>query len=813
MFIGSFFDKRSPVVCSYKYKKRGSKLPFLPNLSDTDYADPKSEKLLDGRAVAWSGLTLLDGGVDICFDFSAACFVDHVRLKQGNGSAIKSVEIFCREDGVLKPVGRFDAKTGTAIKDEEITVQIGWNCNNLLLRLNSDFLHIIIENLDIRGALCENARVFPLPNKISCENKTALDINEIAGICADGDDAMFAAVLLSKKISERYGVNLEINPPSGRIIEIIKGTGVPEGYKINAGTDTCKVEGFDRRGLIYGVETLLQLINDKKIPTCSVEDSPAMEFRGVHLGLPERSQIDFFKRLIKYLFVPMCYNTIFIELAAAMRYDKYPQINEKWVEASEDYKEGRGPKPPHFEMLCNGSFLEKDEVTEIVSYAKDFGFEVIPEIQSLGHVQYITMAFPELAEIEVSDLDKKNIDFYSEDERPDVKFYHSCCPSNEKYYEVLFNIVDEVLEVVQPERFVHMGHDEVYQIGVCELCEKRGAAEMFAEEVTRLHDYLAKKGLRMMMWADMLHDVTGYKTPPAIKKIPKDIVMLDFIWYFHLDKDIEKHLLANGFEVMVGNLYSSHFPRYEERISKKGMIGGEVSTWVGIDEYTLGMEGKMYDFVFTANMLWSSDYDSRMRLSYDSFAESFIRNVRPYIGGHKIEKREKRILFKPDNKFGIPCDVFGALPEGIDGGLTISSGGLGKEIPVGGKYNRLAFCHAADKTTQRGAWEDLIEIGSYKVLYEDGTSEVIPALYGGNTGLLKSRYATPLHSPIFRHEGYCSTYFSDPIYGKTTYGEDYTIYRYTWSNPSPDKKIERITMHHSNNTDANILLFLIEGEL
>ena len=54
---------------------------------------------------------------------------------------------------------------------------------------------------------------------------------------------------------------------------------------------------------------------------------------------------------------------------------------------------------PHGSMVAGGELLEKDEVRDFVEYVKDFGIEVIPEIQSWGHVQYITYAYPEIAEL------------------------------------------------------------------------------------------------------------------------------------------------------------------------------------------------------------------------------------------------------------------------------------------------------------------------------------------------------------------------------------------------------------------------------
>ena len=68
------------------------------------------------------------------------------------------------------------------------------------------------------------------------------------------------------------------------------------------------------------------------------------------------------------------------------------------------------------------------------------------------------------------EAEKKKIDTRAEDAKPNEFYYHSYCPSNPKSYEILFDIIDEVIEVFKPEEYVHMGHDEVYQLGVCPVC-------------------------------------------------------------------------------------------------------------------------------------------------------------------------------------------------------------------------------------------------------------------------------------------------------------------------------------------------------
>src|SRR5690554_7996773 len=91
------------------------------------------------------------------------------------------------------------------------------------------------------------------------------------------------------------------------------------------------------------------------------------------------------------------------------------------------------------------------------------------------------------------------------DQPPSTFYHHSYCPLHDKSYEIIYDIIDEIIEVTKPERYVHMGHDEIYQIGLCSRCKGKDHAELYAKHVTSMHDYLKKKGYGMMIWADMLH--------------------------------------------------------------------------------------------------------------------------------------------------------------------------------------------------------------------------------------------------------------------------------------------------------------------
>ena len=112
-----------------------------------------------------------------------------------------------------------------------------------------------------------------------------------------------------------------------------------------------------------------------------------------------------------------------------------------------------------------------------------------------------------------------------------------------------------------------------------------------------------------------------------------------------MDKDIEDHLLERGFKVIMGNMYSSHYTRYETRRSKKGIIGAEVSTWARGDESTFARLGKLYDFIYSANMMWSDAYRENLRFTYDDIIASMLPRIRSRLHGESFPSQAARRTF------------------------------------------------------------------------------------------------------------------------------------------------------------------------
>ena len=112
--------------------------------------------------------------------------------------------------------------------------------------------------------------------------------------------------------------------------------------------------------------------------------------------------------------------------------------------------------------------LTKERVRELVQYCKERYLEVIPEVPSFSHSDYLLTRHHELAERQ-------------EDMYPDAY-----CPSNPESYRLLFDIMEEIIAVFAPKR-MNIGHDEAYSIGLCEKCRTKDAATLYAEDIKKIY--------------------------------------------------------------------------------------------------------------------------------------------------------------------------------------------------------------------------------------------------------------------------------------------------------------------------------------
>lgn len=796
MYITDLFRDESSTL-RYTYFFRNSEKHIFPTSpgerADGPWFDRGDGKLFEGQ-IGYSGYSVLDRGVDLALDLGGRYFLDHLTMTLAPNSQIDGLDVI---DGDGRLVGR--AVSAETNFGREFTISLGCFAERLTLRIHTVFADFDIMSISLPAATGIEESVYPLPTKATY-GEGILPFSAITGITVD-EPAAGAATYLSERLSDELSVTL---PTGEGNIRFFCATREDDGYTLSVGADGVTVTAGCTRGFFYAAASLIQLAREGGFCYAEIDDSPMMALRGAHLPLPRYDQIPFVYRLVREILVPMRYNFIIFELAGAMEYKCHPEINETWLEAGRRTKAGEWPRMPHHGFVGE-DILTHETIRDICAYVRSFGLEVVPEVQSLSHVQYLTKTYPEMAEEKPKTVEEE-IDHAKADIKPNEFYKHNLCPRHPKYYDLIFSLIDEIVEVIRPERFVHIGHDEGYDLGTCPICAGH-AAEIFAEEVTRLHDHIAGLGLETMMWSDMIHPGTdNYLVPEAAKDIPRDILMLDFTWYFSLARDIEDELLPYGFPVAIGNMYSSHFPRYETRSKKPGMVGAQVSTWQRNTEEACGRSGKMFDFVFTATMMWNPDYDSTCRLTYTELVKKFLPGMRRRIG--ELPSVEISAIDIGGDLRSVPAELLFKIPA--ESAIRLSGEKNEAVIPVGKKAELLEFLHATDRTSYRPIWEAPIKIGEYVLVYADGSEHSVPVEYSANIMTYHHRYGTPIPSQYYRHSGYAGTYLAFPVEGKDAEGRDYTLLRYPVKNPHPDKEIAKIVCRHAGSTDAEILLFEVK---
>ncbi len=768
MRIGKLNELLSPITYRLTTAERTAKVEPI------EAGDPLRGETL---RVEWGNIWNM--GLDLHITLPQEVFLDRAAVRFGEETVLTSVTLL--GEGAL---ARHSAESGKAITDREITLEAASLCRELTLRMEGDLADIVIEEITLYGAVADGLELFPTPDCKKWEGK-AFSVANFKSFSSETALSEKAEKVLAEKYEEETGISL-CKADKGEIVFEEDGAIPFNGFALKVTAEGATLTASDERGFIMAAETLIKLIEDGKLKECEIKDNPRHPFRGVHLYIPGVDYMDFAKRMVKYLFSPMGYNSIIMEVAGGLKFDSHPLINEKMEEAVEKGKRGEWPAFPHG-GVAEGKAVEKAIVKDLVQYIKGYGIEVIPEIQSLGHVQFMTQAYPEIAEVpEKEDGEVK--DTRAEDARPATFYKHCYCPSNERSYEILFDLIDEIVEVFEPKEYVHMGHDEVYEIGVCKVCKHKNAADLFAYDINKIYDYLKKKGLKMMIWADMLQPGSKrkYQTPPAIDRIPKDIVMLDFVWYFHLDKDIEDHLLGHGFKVAMGNLYSSHYPRYCTRSRKEGMVGGQISAWVRVQPELQAQEGKFFDYFMTAQMLMSDDYRPEYFHVYDRMISKLMPTLREKLEGFSFPSRKKgaqrcTLLEQP----------FTAAPR--------------KEVEVGEKAASVVLQHTMLHKLPKEPWKPGAIVGEYLLTYEDGTEERYTLQMGKNIAHWNRRQHQPQPQQMYRHTGYMTVYYCEGVHSKTPAGENVCLYQVEI--PTDQAKVLRsVRLIEDENAGAGIAL-------
>lgn len=257
--------------------------------------------------------------------------------------------------------------------------------------------------------------------------------------------------------------------------------------------------------------------------------------RGLAIAAPPPYFVDSFVLFIENELAPRQVNTLVLRVDFNYQYNSHPELRDS-------------------------SALSNADVKKIVTACRNKNIRVIPQINLLGHQSWANKTHNLLAK-------------YPEfDETPEVKmpetykwpnadslYCKSYCPLHPKVHSVVFALMDEICDAFETTAF-HAGMDEVFYIGnpKCPRCKGKDKAQLFAGEVTRISDHLAKSNRELWIWGDRLIDgyATGLgmweasqnSTHAAVDMIPKSVVICD--WHYERADKTAVYFAMKGFNVI-----------------------------------------------------------------------------------------------------------------------------------------------------------------------------------------------------------------------------------------------------------------------
>ncbi len=551
-----------------------------------------------------------------------------------------------------------------------------------------------------------------------------------------------------------------------------------EAYFLDTTETPFIIASSSKQGIFYGIHTLLQLKNQNEWIKARIWDEPASPIRGMHLYLPSRENIPFFKKWLDLL-SHLKYNTIFLEIGGGMEYKNHPEINRSWEKFVQDIREAGGekklmeklisPKDSMHPELAGGSYLSQEEIRELVEYARSRHIEIIPEVQSLSHCYYLCCAHPEIAE------------------RKDDPYPDTYCPYHPDTYPLLYDVLEEVLDIFQPS-IVHMGHDEWYHIGICPRCQGKSGAEILAYDLKKIHSFLSRQGVRMAIWGDKLMNLLikgrnagGRAIPegnilkatyPAIERIPKDILILD--WYWRLDPFSQDYFAEHGFEEIFGNFHPLLMWGSEKRLSSPNVKGGEISSWCEVKEESFAYLGIIQNVIFSANCFWWKNYADVEKERTYQIVKTLLPKAREILGGFKFPEGKKEI---------------------------ITSGIKEKRIKIGKKIKGIRFIHSSPSHFEfippwqffKGSYPKEYLLGRYIINTSENHYQ-IPLIYWLN---ILHPSIHPLIDPLHGGGGtgnallyYAEVYKEE----RDSWGRRKILYALPWTNPEPDNEVKEINI-------------------
>jgi hypothetical protein len=342
-------------------------------------------------------------------------------------------------------------------------------------------------------------------------------------------------------------------------------------FKVSAAAG-LEIAAADEGGLLNALKTLRQVAEPERgverlsyyfLPEMSVEDAPAMAFRGMHLCWFPESDAAFIERCIR-MAAYYKFNYVVLEPWAVFDYASHPEF--VWAEKKVKAKEFR----------------------RLARLAREQGLTLIPQLNLFGHASGSRHISGKHAVL---------------DFRPELQPLFepdgwTWCLSNPATRKILTELCVELYEAFERPPYFHIGCDEAYSMATCLTCRKADYAALLKEHLLHFRTLFDERGAKVMMWHDMLlvsgdprwkgYVATGSAkigTEALLDALPRDIVICDWQYYTvpkgsAVPWPTMQYFHEKGFPVLACPWKDTEGIRSQGRlVREKGLAGVLCTTW------------------------------------------------------------------------------------------------------------------------------------------------------------------------------------------------------------------------------------------
>ena len=431
-----------------------------------------------------------------------------------------------------------------------------------------------------------------------------------------------------------------------------------EGYKFIVKANSIAIEAATPNGFFYALQTIRQLLPvafedarpqpelTLKLPCVSIEDAPRFPYRGMHLDVCRHFfSVEYVKKYIDRM-ASHKFNKFHWHLTEdqgwRIQIKKYPKLNEISAWRSGTII-GRAGKYSHqYDTTKHGGYYTREQIREVIQYAKDRFVTIIPEIEMPGHAVAALAAYPELScsggPFEVAKHWGIFKDVY--------------CTRDETF-NFLEDVLSEVIDLF-PSEYIHIGGDECPKLrwSRCAACQKRMKENNLKNEhelqnyfITRIEKFLNSKGKQIIGWDEILEgglapnatvmSWRGEKGGIDAAKQHHNVIMTpnSYLYFDYYQADRNTQPLALGGFNPLSKVYS-YEPVPEELTAEesKYIIGAQANVWTEFMATESYVEYMVFPRICAlSEVVWSpktvrnfEDFNSRLTIHKQRLANQGI---------------------------------------------------------------------------------------------------------------------------------------------------------------------------------------------